>query len=1034
MPRSYTSSVSVLMNVEGTLNVHQLFHPSASSGSASIFDFDENHEYLLIAHCNTISTIHSTSIEATGFTLSVGGIIGACIEIRNRKSILVIHGHRGKYRFDIISDPPSLRSVFQSKSCLPVSAGQRIRDIVISNESQGVVVAQIYEGAVHVFHDLNSNEPRCEMFTMTKFQPVEPVRSVSLLPRSQGMFIVLMVQGLDDLNTTLHAFELKVSGENVIFEKPINLPPTLVAVSKDIRPYRLCYDSSSSSVLFVGGDSTKYSSLLCLSVSEIFGSKTSDHIHAQPLPAVKLVALEGRYSFAMATSFGELYMLDSKKMRLSLLTDLLYSTISGAYTLSFLNESDRIFVGSRESDSILISLEDKQRSLVVTNTAPIIGMVELDEISQIITAVTGVGSSTSLNRMKTSGIPIDIIPCSNSPITAEGIQITGSNLVATWKTFSCCLTTQLTGADSLCLNDTGSSLPADLINVYEVDNKMLCINRRGVFVAAQSAKPVETWKCPPNSFVSGCDYCFRDNILVIATSDKLFRLSKSGTHEVRIPSEHAEISAVAISETVIAVGDWSGNVRLIDASDKVIYEFPVSDHIPRSVWIGHLSGFTGKSCLVGYDDGSVACSVLDRRWTLNTSKLQVGTVPVTGFYCSPSRLFVAGDRPSVLRMWNGKLEAIELVNRLSGTVVPMQALAAVDDTTIMYLGQTGQLQCLNIGWESQCHVQRHFINESDPSSFPVSVEILDNLSLIAVGVSHIGESPTPQDYVGFYDIFSLEERSRYEPQRDCAFHITSMAKVSNKRIVIGTCDFEGSDMDGSISVLVQDAREVWTELTRTVVLCNSGDSAGAVIGLSCVGSKFIVAACQNRSLCVFQLSMHESHFEYCASIETDVIPLCISTWCTDISKIEIAVGDSNKSVSLFSFIPEEGQQGLSRVARDLVPACALAVSLIDATSMLMGDDLGNVYYLRMEEPSFARLERLSGCNIAESPITCIKRAGNQACLVSTREGGICLISWGEGGKLIRPESTKRMKTMIGPVFEPHRISVPSVSHTIPETI
>ena len=838
------------MDVEESLSVNQLIHPSASSGSACIFDSDENHEYLCVAQRNTISAVHSSSLETTGQTFYLGGIIGACIQIRNRRSILVIHSHRGKYRFDIVSDAPTLRSVYQSKSFLPVAAGYPLQDIVISNESQGVAVAQIYEGAVHVFYDLNSNEPRCEMFNMTKLQPVEPARSLALFPRSEGNFGLMMVQGLDDLNTTLHAFELKCSGDSVTLDKPTHLPQTLVAAAKDVRPYRLCFDSSSSCILFVGGDSVKYSSILCLSITDIFGSKTKDHIHAQPLPAVRLLPLEGRNAFAMATSFGELYLLDSKKMRLKLLTDRLPATISGAFSLSFLEEPERIFVGSRESDSILVGLSDDSITSVVTNTAPVIGMVELDEESPIITAVTGVGSASSLNRIKTSGIPIDIISFSTSPISAEGIYIAGSTLVPTWKTMSSSLLIQSGASSSLSLTEKGSSFPPDLINVYQVDDKMLCINRCGVFVAAQNAKPVETWKCPTNSFISGCDYCTRDNILVIATSDKLFRLSKSGTHEVRLYFNHAEISAVAISETVIAVGDWSGNVRLIDSSDKVIYEFPVSDRVPRSVSIDRLSGFPGMSCLVGYDDGSIACAILDKQWNLNTAKLQVGTVPVTGFYRSQSRVLVAGDRPSVLRVWNGKLEAIELVNRSSGTVVPMQALAAVNDTTMMFLSQTGQLQCFNIGQESQCHVQRHLLKESDSSSFPVSVEILDDLSLIAVGVSHIGEAQTPQDYVGFYDIFSLEEHSRFEPQRDCSLRITSMAKLTNQRIVVGTCDFVGIDMDGSVSVLVPDARGAWAELTRIVVLSNSGESAGAVIGLSCVGSKYIVAACQNRSLVV----------------------------------------------------------------------------------------------------------------------------------------------------------------------------------------
>ena len=107
----------------------------------------------------------------------------------------------------------------------------------------------------------------------------------------------------------------------------------------------------------------------------------------------------------------------------------------------------------------------------------------------------------------------------------------------------------------------------------------------------------------------------------------------------------------------------------------------------------------------------------------------------------------------------------------------------------------------------------------------------------------------------------------------------------------------------------------------------------------------------------------------------------------------------------------------------MVPASCLSVEILGSV-FLMGDELGNVYALRLVEPSLGRLERIEGCNIGNSAVVSIRRVDDSSCWVGCRDGSVCLLTLGPGGRMIASNKS----VLVDDVFEPTRVSFPSVAH------
>jgi hypothetical protein len=153
------------------------------------------------------------------------------------------------------------------------------------------------------------------------------------------------------------------------------------------------------------------------------------------------------------------------------------------------------------------------------------------------------------------------------------------------------------------------------------------------------------------------------------------------------------------------------------------------------------------------------------------------------------------------------------------------------------------------------------------------------------------------------------------------------------------------------------------------------------------------------------------------SIETDFLAITVSA--QDIPNgFEIVVGDVSKSCSLYEFHYDDFI--LILVAKDLVTSNCTATQQLGEGSIIMGDDLGNVYSLFIGDRPLCRLERVVGSNIGDSCVTAMARMGPDSCLVGNRDGSLSLVC---REKAIRDA---HRGVRISSVFEPTRIGHTSV--------
>jgi hypothetical protein len=343
---------------------------------------------------------------------------------------------------------------------------------------------------------------------------------------------------------------------------------------------------------------------------------------------------------------------------------------------------------------------------------------------------------------------------------------------------------------------------------------------------------------------------------------------------------------------------------------------------------------------------------------------------------------------------------------------------------VWFISESGELEVCVVNAErvgqSQTHVQRANL-KGDNSSIPVGVEVIGRT--VAVAKANLDKCA---DEISFFDQFTLTETGSFRiSSKD---QLTCMTEFGDG-LVLGSGFYGeqafslGSEpLEGRVIVLNRDEAGMWTERCSSVVLRNDGEPAGPVFALTASGD-FIVALAI-RTVAILRVSDRNDLVHVC-SIESDFLGISVAARQTE-TGLTILVGDVNRSCSLFNYDRDENT--LVRTAKDLVPAGCLSVDFLGDV-MVMGDELGNVYGLKLVEPTLGRLERLEGCNIGRSAITRIRRIDDSSCWVGCRDGSISLLSLGQpatGRKL-----TMNKSVLISDVYEPTRVSYPSVSHRIP---
>ena len=995
----YWSPPSLLrMNEVEDIRICQVVESSAVSSAAILLD-TEMKESVIFARLNTLNLYRSGSDSLGSMSLPVGGRVRSLTHIRDGLALLLTFTNRGRTYIDIISCSPSLRTIMREPTIVQEGAGSARERLVVSNACGNLAAAQLFEGSIHVFRNLDTDAPRSEVFHVNRFAPVLPARSMVLVQRSDTLFALLVLYGEDDRNTNLVGFEIQVSGDKLSLERVKSLPSCLASVCKEVKPYRLFLDHRSSSLLFLGGDSSTHSAIACMSVSEAFSETVKDHhMHGPPLPDALISLSNKKGEFLVYSSFGELWSCTQNGRLKPVTSDL----VPRASCMALLGQSNHLFLGSESSDSILVDVSNKEQRVLVRNSAPVIAISESVKTSPIITSVSGIGKSAALNRIKTSGIGITVSESIIS-LTPERLFVVGNRLLATWQDRTMAMTYSRSESDSCWIfkENIDVKYPPDLVGVYTMKNVVICVGRESVVIVSSAGTSKETWRSP--SWIVDCDYCYKQDLLVIATNRELFGLTKSGTKQISLPNR--EVSCVAVRDNLIAVGDWSGRVELLDSNDRSIFEIVSSDRVPRDVYVGPINGDTLYT-LVGYHDGTMSCArLIEGHWRVEFASIQVGTLAVR-FAVNRDQVFVCGDRPSSVQIRDNQIEAVELVDRNSGTVEPMSHLSAISEDEYVFINEKGSIQSCSVGSESQCHIQRSFLSSSEDSQFASAVEMIEDQKLIAVAVSHMGT--VGRDFISFCDEFSLIEKSRFELKG----RVTGLCKAPRGGLAVAL----GTDKEGYVAICRQDALG-----ERTVVQRTDGSVAGPVVAIAQVPDSNLIVVISGRDVCVLQVTEGD-RIEHCGCVETAFMAVSLSVLKSQSPDgFRIAVGDINRSVSLY----ERNAEGLNRIGRDLVPACALAVELIGTDTMLMGDDCGNLYLLLLVEASLGRLERLTGCNVGESPISCIRRVGNTACWVGCKDGSVSLVSWGP--ELVEP---RKYKQMMGSVFEVHRLSAPSVMHTM----
>ena len=961
-----------------------VLEPRSLISSAVLKSSSGSGDFVILARTRSLSIRKAEKVYEPIHEVPLPGRITGIKEITDQSAIIVTYRSRGVDYISTFSDPPHLRPRTSMPIALPPSLGTiRKSTVALSNECNGIIVAQTHETSMHIAVDVLGPTPRIEMRQVTRLSPIRPILAMALVPRGEGQYVIVTIVGESDTSSPeLRIFDLSGSSLQLV----TTLPPALAFIQKQVVPFRLHFDQSASSLLFLGGrDISKSSSFISVSVSDAFASllpRSLDFFPCEPLQGAVISRGPFRDCVYIATAYGELYSINMKTNKMTLVD----GRIPSARALTYIDSNQSLLVVSEFGDSILRAC-DGEKLVVHRNASPMRHISSCADY-RVLTTVSGIGNSACVNRIKTSGVGVVVRDI--DPVRPERAFVAGSVLVLTWKERSIGFRLAPGGGLSELI---GVDFPPDLVGVYPMLDQgemWICVSQSSVVMVNAKGSRKETWKT--SSPIVTCAYCKESSVLVVTTCLEVYRLGKKETQ--KIFSSDPEISCITVSKSLVAIGDWSGRISLLGSSVCIPSFFP---RIPRSVVITN-----GEDRLIiGFHDGSVY--TVDLKSGLRTVEdgLKVGLLPAI-LYMDPDRsvVYIGGDRPGILQSDS----TMEFVDRASGIVLFVREIAGICENWLWYTDKDGLLKCcfLDPNGKSECHIQRRFIDaDTLEDLFPVSVEVFPSQGKVAVAVSS-----STKDSIAFYDQFELRLLDRVDLADNMKIYCMSAGEGI---LAVGL-------KNGSILVVSSVTYE-------QISFSNCHDDV-PVTAVSIVGSsdRYIVSTC-GRTTVVSQLSAHRNVIEHCASIDHGSLGVCVSSyWCVTSGLIRIAVGDIQKSVSLLTYNPEE--MSLSVTARDLVHAFTCSVELVSEDSLLLGDELGNVYYLRMVEPALGRLERLQGCNFGGSLISCIRRLDDGNCYISTFDGGVYIVSKGE-----TMFAHRSAEEYIEPVFEPHRLSNPSTRGT-----
>jgi hypothetical protein len=943
----------------------------------------------------------------------------------------VTYRARATEGFSLLFWDGSLSVRFDSPTSLPEGFGQILANPVLSNICDNMVILQSREGSLHVISALESVSPRTDIFHLTKHSPILPIMSMVLIKRGANQYALLAIVGEDIRRTEVRLYDIRKGDCGFTVDRVIAPPEGLSRIVNNTKPYIMWHDQSDDTILFVGGDGERFSSVQIVSLTELFSKQIGrDFTHCEPLPHPRIVG--GGSCFYVASSFGELYSVNKQDVKVQLVSDKVPGNVSGPSTLTFFEEERKLFVGSLHADSVILDLGNVcSQTVVGTCTAPVLGISDHSDERAVLT-VSGTGRSASLNRIMTTGLGACRITeegqssclgnCDRIFLAFQDRVLLVSSPAGPVRGFS------ISARDGgVTLNELVMPIIPSLLGSYDFDHgTCLCITPSCVLVMSEKSLEVkETWRPPKNSTIISCDYCPETHVLLMASTDgSLHRLTKTGCSTSKYPGD--ELSAIAVHKHLYAVSDWSGKFSLRDASNRVVFESLVMGSVVRSIVIGpspsrmkdSSPSASGLCSFFATTDGAVIVASEGARGWTQTGHYSIGTLPIAlSFNRIGLKKFVMAccDRPSVI---SGDPMVTELVETSSGTVVATRDLVLCGSLGVgFYTDWNSEIQAFYMNPENlridQCHVQRCLLSCSNnkPDIIPVGIEAVRHVGLIAVGIS--GMSGEGCDSIDFFEPYHLSYVSRFMlPHSE---RLASITTHKNGLVFASYMDTASQSIEPRESKVsfIQATGNEWS------VTGPSYPIDGAIYGVESCGDECI-AVIAVRTLYILRIDVN-GLIGQVSSIETDFLAVSLSVSCQVPARhCEIVVGDVSKSCSVYRLENSE----LTLVAKDLVPASTMATEQL-GDEILLGDDLGNIYSMRVVEPSLRRLERIAGFNVNEKAITCMKRFDENNCWIGAQDGTLCLVSR-TGKRIEGPVSGVRF----GQVFEPRRISNPSVRNRI----
>ena len=981
------------MNDSSVLCLRRVVRPSSVTDSCSLVGIESEVEYLVLASGNAITCRAPDSLEASSL-VAVPGSIVVIHSLGDRMQLFVLYCNRGIYRYCLLSGPPHLTDCTPHHQ-LPESAGSRLRSPVFSNQVNGVFALQTREGSIYIFRYVGSANPTLIVtrFDLPKSAAREPIICMAMFERATNDYCLVALTGDAETIAQLSLYSVRWNEDGKLsFDLISNPPKTFTLIADEIKPYFVCTDETSESLLFIGGDSQTYSAIGTFSVSELLRSSSSiDFNHCQPLP--RALAIGSKDCFYICSSFGEIYCCNKRfgrNQRLELVRSDVPTSFAGPTCMTLYSKN--LFIGSRVGDSILYPLDPVEKpSVVVRCVAPILDFGPSDPFKSI-TTIGGVGNSARINRIITSGIGSSSLE-SETCIKCERLFVVNDEFLISSNPIQSKLYQIKFTPESLLLTELGVSVPAKVMAA----NSSVIVTEEGVF---EFPSFNSVWRSPLP--ITACD--MDKDFLVLVGSGRSVVFFEQGKRIEASPFGEDEIACVATrgKQTVFGL---SRTVVLGHLAER------------RVVWS---SDSTGPNSLRWIDEGTLAIGLRDGTVVvveLNKEEVSFfsgGVVPVT-FNKPGFPLFISGDKPGCLLKNNGALDRIDIVNARTGALDLMsciQVLKFSERTLIMYLDESG---CVNGAVIRMDKTKESHIQRSSTRIFgdhlPILVGLEEQEHNLMVGVTH-ADAKDQVDSLVCLDSKKFNEvcnKVNLPPgERVSSISVGRVATDTSRDygedvLVVGTMSENdgGEPIAGKVIFFENDQA---TDVSTITVLSEDGTGPAGPVTCTLIVSGFLVVSA-GRTVSVFKRG--NSSLVHCASLDVDYYVTSIDGILAG-SKLCILTGDLSRSVTLLEF----SDNTISVIGKDWTPAAVTKVSFVDTEKFAFSDDVGNLYIGSLLDPPSQRIERIEGICLG-AVVTAMKRVDGK--IVVGLENGTVL-------NLIECEAADEEceDVFVGRVYDPNR--------------